>query len=329
MRPAAAQNEPPATRKNACPGELLQRYFARRHTCDKKYFVELLLLIVILIWAGNYTVGKFGMREFSPLLFTMLRYLIVTPLLLLLLKLREGGLHFSRAAMPRVIAVGLISNALYQTVFIAAVKYASVTTASLALGLSPIFTALLGAAVGQERLNSTILAGCSVAFGGLFLVITFGPEQAGLVHTFYGDALALAAAFLWGLYPILAKPLLKDHSALWVTSHSALVGAVALIAGSLPEIGAADWQAISWTGWAAVVYAGVPVTMSLVIWYYGIEKIGANQVMVYMYLLTPAAIAIAMLTIGEEVSLVQGVGAVIAILGVALVKRSPVSKTSE
>lgn len=294
-----------------------------------KYFVELLLWMVVVIWAGNYTVGKFGMREISPLVFTTLRFLIAAPLIMLLLKYTEGSLNFSRNELPRIIVVGVLGIALYQTVFMAAVKYASVTTASLGLGVSPIFTALLGAATGQEKLHFSVLTGCFTAFSGLFLVINFGPDQAGLVRTFYGDALAITAGFLWGLYPILATPLLKKHSPLWVTGHSSLAGALVLLAFSIPELRAVNLPAISMAGWGSLLYSALPVTViSLVAWYYGIDKIGANQVMIYMYLIPPVAVAIAMLTIGETVTLVQGIGAIITIFGVFLAKRSPAKQTN-
>lgn len=291
---------------------------------NQKIVVELLLLMAVVIWAGNNTVGKFGMREFSPLLFTALRFAIAAPLILALLRWREGSLGFSRAALPRLALVGVIGVAVYQTVFIAAVKYTTATTVSLALGVSPIFTALLGAALGQEKLTRPVLAGCFTAFLGLFLVISqnTGAPAFGL-HTPTGDLLALAAGLLWGLYPILATPLLKNHSSLWVTGHSALIGAALLLAAAVPDLAATDWRAVTWAGWASLLYAAVPVTViSLVAWYHGIEKIGANQVMIYMYLIPPVAIVIAALTIGETITFLQGVGATVAMLGVVWAKRS-------
>ena len=57
-------------------------------------------------------------------------------------------------------------------------------------------------------------------------------------------------------------------------------------------------------------------------WYLGVERIGANQVMVYMYLVPPASIAIAYFTIGEQISLLQLVGGAVAMFGLYLVKRA-------
>ena len=75
--------------------------------------------------------------------------------------------------------------------------------------------------------------------------------------------------------------------------------------------------------WFAVVFAAIPVTVfSLLVWYWGVERIGANQVMVYMYLVPPASIAIAYFAIGEQVGFWQLVGGAVAMLGLFWVKRT-------
>lgn len=290
--------------------------------------IEALLWMVVLIWAGNYTLGKVGMREFSPAAFTALRFAIATPFMFLLLRWREGAVRFSRPDLPRLVVVGVIGVALYQTVFIAAVKYTTVTTASLMLGLSPIFTAFFNALSGYENLRPSYLLGAGVAFAGLTLVISSGPGELGLnAATLKGDILAFIASVLWGLYPVLATPILKKHSALWVTAHSSLIGVAVLLIYSTPDLWSMNWPAVSRAAWASLLYAAIPVTViSLVAWYYGIEKIGANQVMIYMYMITPTAMAIAALTIGETINAFQIIGTGITLLGVYLVKRQPVSK---
>ncbi|MEW6066426.1 MAG: EamA family transporter [Bacillota bacterium] len=63
----------------------------------------------------------------------------------------------------------------------------------------------------------------------------------------------------------------------------------------------------------------IPVTaLSLVIWYRGIETLGANQVMIYMYMVIPVAMVIAALFIGEVPNPMQIFGAALTLFGVAL-----------
>lgn len=286
--------------------------------------LELMLLMVVLIWAANQTIGKLAMREISPQVYTTLRFLLAAPLMLLVLKWREGKVAFDRALLSRLILIGFIGVSFYQTVFISALKYTSVTNLALMMGISPLFTVLLGAATGQEKLRSGIVGGCLVAFGGLVMVLRFGPVQSGAATaTLIGDGLALAASFLWGLYPVIVMPLLKKHSGLWVTAWSSVPGTIILFFFSGAELLSLPWQTISNMAWFAVVFAAIPVTVfSLLVWYWGVERIGANQVMVYMYLVPPASIAIAYFAIGEQVGFWQLVGGAVAMLGLFWVKRT-------
>ena len=118
-------------------------------------------------------------------------------------------------------------------------------------------------------------------------------------------------------------PLLKTYSGLWVTAWSAVPGTVGLLLFSGAELLTMDWQSFSGLAWFAIFFAAIPVTVfSLLVWYLGIERLGANQVMVYMYLVPPASIAIAYFTIGEQISFLQLVGGAVAMLGLYWVKRA-------
>jgi len=297
----------------------------------QKRLIELSLWLVVLIWAGNYTIGKFGIRDFSPNIFTLLRFSIATPIMYGLLFWREGGLNYSREFLPRIVIIGIVGVALYQSMFMTALKYTTATTVALMLGISPISTAICGAITGQEKISSSVILGCFTSFIGLFMVIKFGYGELGLsMATLYGDFIAFAAGVLWGIYPILVTPILKKHSALWATSHTSLIGTICLLIYSWPEIGNIDWYAISIPAWVSLFYSAIPVTViALILWYSGIEKIGSNQVMIYMYMITPVAIAIAALVIDERVNLLQGIGALIAMLGVYLVKKRPARDYAE
>ena len=291
---------------------------------NRRILLELMLLTVVLIWAANQTIGKLAMREMSPGVYTALRFSLATPLMLLVLKWREGSWAFDRTALVRLIGIGLVGVAFYQTIFIAALKYTSVTNLALMMGVSPIFTVLLGAATGQEKLKRAVISGCLLAFGGLILVLRYGPNQSGAAaSSLTGDGLALLASFLWGFYPIMVTPLLKTYSGLWVTAWSAVPGTVGLLLFSGAELLTMDWQSFSGLAWFAIFFAAIPVTVfSLLVWYLGIERLGANQVMVYMYLVPPASIAIAYFTIGEQISFLQLVGGAVAMLGLYWVKRA-------
>ena len=285
--------------------------------------LELALWMVVLIWAGNYIVGKIGMREFLPQIFTCLRFAIATPLMYVVMFWREGKLSFEEVPWGRCLLVGAVGVAIYQTLFIAALKYTTATTVALMLGLSPISTAFVAAFLGYERLRRQMVAGCLLALVGLLFVLGAAGGSWGFrEETLFGDMLALAAGVLWGVYPVLMLPMVQRGSGLWATCHTSLAGTLLLLAATAGDLWLFPWETVSLAGWGALLYAAIPVTViSLLLWYYGIERLGSNQVMVYMYLVTPLALLLAVWLLDEQLSWLQGLGAVLVLAGVFLAKR--------
>ena len=298
-------------------------FFVGGEAVRRAWGLELALWMVVLIWAGNYIVGKIGMREFLPQIFTCLRFAIATPLMYLVLFWREGKLSFGQVPWGRCLLVGAVGVAIYQTLFIAALKYTTATTVALMLGLSPISTAFVAAFLGYERLRRQMVAGCLLALLGLIFVLGAAGGSWGFrEETLFGDMLALAAGGLWGVYPVLMLPILQRGSGLWATCHTSLAGTLLLLAATAGDLWLFPWETVTLAGWGARLYAAIPVTViSLLLWYYGIERLGSNQVMVYMYLVTPLALLLAVWLLGEQLSWLQGLGAVLVLAGVFLAKR--------
>lgn len=274
-----------------------------------------------MFWGGNYTVGKFGMIELTPEMFTFLRFAIVFPVLLLGLWWKEHSLRIDRQDVPRLILVGLVGIAVYQTLFMTSIKYTSATNSSLLVALSPIFTGILTVLSGQEKFTWRVQIGSLVAFLGAAAVIGLGGNGVSFYpQQLYGDVMGLVAAFFWGWYPVLAAPLVRKYSSLRVTAWSSGVGVLFLALFSLGQIGEASWQWNLLT-WGAVLYAAIPVTVyGLVAWYYGVSKIGPTKVMVYMYAIPLVAILVAAAALRESVNAWQMLGAVVILAGITIVK---------
>ena len=66
------------------------------------------------------------------------------------------------------------------------------------------------------------------------------------------------------------------------------------------------------------------LVIAYVVWYTGVQRLGATRTSAYSNLTPIAAMAIAWLWLGETVTLVQGLGAAAILGGVFLTRRSPV-----
>ncbi|PQZ55872.1 MULTISPECIES: DMT family transporter [Bacillus] len=292
----------------------------------KRWGIELLILSVVIIWGINYTIAKYGLLEFTAIEFTAVRMMVAAPLLLLLTFFIEKSLYMERKDIPRLIIVSTVGIVLYQTLFMETVQYTSATNASLLISISPIFTTLFSIFLKQEKFSSRKLVGSMIAFVGATLVLVAGHS---LASSFYGNGIGLITSICWGLYPVLAGPLIKKYSALRVTAWSTLVGAVPLLLLSGPHVFVMPFHITHGMTWFALLYSIFFVTVfGLVMWYIGVQKIGASHTMVYMYITPLVAVLFAAVWANEYVSLQQIIGGIIIFFGLWFVKSEKVEAHS-
>ena len=284
----------------------------------RRWGIELLILSVVMIWGINYTIAKYGLVEFTAIEFTAIRMMAAAPLLLLLTFFIEKSLYVERKDIPRLIVVSFVGIVLYQTLFMETVKYTSATNASLLISISPIFTTLFAVFLKQEKFSSRKLIGSMIAFVGAALVLVAGHS---LASSFYGNGIGMITSICWGLYPVLAGPLIKKYSALRVTAWSALVGAIPLLLLSGPHVFVMPFHITKGMTLFALLYSIFFVTVfGLVMWYIGVQKIGASHTMVYMYITPIVAVLFAVIWANESISLQQMIGGIIIFFGLWFVK---------
>ncbi|WIG41394.1 DMT family transporter [Bacillus toyonensis] len=284
----------------------------------RRWGIELLILSVVMIWGINYTIAKYGLVEFTAIEFTAIRMMAAAPLLLLLTFFIEKSLYVERKDIPRLIVVSFVGIVLYQTLFMETVKYTSATNASLLISISPIFTTLFAVFLKQEKFSSRKLIGSMIAFVGAALVLVAGHS---LASSFYGNGIGMITSICWGLYPVLAGPLIKKYSALRVTAWSALVGAIPLLLLSGPHVFVMPFLITKGMTLFALLYSIFFVTVfGLVMWYIGVQKIGASHTMVYMYITPIVAVLFAAIWANESISLQQMIGGIIIFFGLWFVK---------
>lgn len=284
----------------------------------RRWGIELLILSVVMIWGINYTIAKYGLVEFTAIEFTAIRMMAAAPLLLLLTFFIEKSLYVERKDIPRLIVVSFVGIVLYQTLFMETVKYTSATNASLLISISPIFTTLFAVFLKQEKFSSRKLIGSMIAFVGAALVLVAGHS---LASSFYGNGIGMITSICWGFYPVLAGPLIKKYSALRVTAWSALVGAIPLLLLSGPHVFVMPFHITKGMTLFALLYSIFCVTVfGLVMWYIGVQKIGASHTMVYMYITPIVAVLFAAIWANESISLQQMIGGIIIFFGLWFVK---------
>ncbi len=138
------------------------------------------------------------------------------------------------------------------------------------------------------------------------------------------------SAFSWGAYTVLSLPLLRRHDPLLVAGWTMLLGGVAVVPlafAGLPGLSeplpSVDWGAVGLTSWAAALYStALSSCFAIAAWQTNVSRLGANRVLVYMYLMTLVGLVFSVLLLGEGLGVEKVAGAAVILLGVYLARRA-------
>ncbi len=268
-------------------------------------------MLVVVIWAFNFVAGKIGLSEFPPLLMLGLRFALAGALLapFIRLPLRRWRL---------VVLIGIVLGGLHFGLVFSGLQGVHAGPAAIAGQLTVPFSAFLAWIVYGERLGWPQLAGIVIAFAGVYILAGDPTQQP---DPFY-LLLVVLGAFAWAIANILIKRL-GPISPFVLNAWVAVIGAPILFAASA-AIEDGQLQAIAdagWRGWGTVVFMAVGASITAYgLWYYLLGKHQLNRI-VPMTLLAPVlAVVLAVLILGEPITLRVVAGGLLTIIGVAMIQ---------
>ncbi len=289
--------------------------------------LDLLLLLMVMIWGANFSVVKVAMRDFPELAFNALRLVIGSSMFgAAIWWTRRGGraliASISNADWLRLLILGVVGHFVYQLLFLGGLKRTSVGNGSLIVGSSPVVIALLSSLAGYERVTPLRWFGVFLALAGLYLVV--GHRVDWSMDSRVGDALMVGSLLCWAIYSVGAQPLLKRHSPLVVTGVSMTIGGLLYVAFAAPVLLSLEWRSISALSWWLMIASAVlALSVSYLIWYTALQRLGSTRTSVYSYLTPVMAMIVAALWLDEPISRNQIAGAATILAGLFVTRIAP------
>lgn len=277
---------------------------------------------MVLIWAVNFSVVKFGLGSIEPFAFNALRFPLAALLLTTALAAtRRLGLP-ARADMPRILGLGVLGHLVYQLAFIQGIALTRAGNAALLLTTSPIYTTFLSGLFRHEKVNRLAWVGVAGAVGGIALVVGGGPGGLRFgSDTATGDLLILVGAVIWSLYTVGGRSMVRKYGALPVTTWAIVIGAVLQVVVGIPQL--RRMQPVAPAIWLSVAYAGLlGIAVGQLLFYRGVRVLGSTRTAVFQNLVPIVALAVAWAWLGEVPTVLQLVGAGVIIAGVTGVRLS-------
>jgi drug/metabolite transporter (DMT)-like permease len=278
-------------------------------------------VLLMVVWGVNFVITKVVLAEIGVGPFLFLRFLLM-PLLGFALLAAVYRRHLAkswprREDLPRFVAAGLIGHTAHVGIVMWGMDLSTPFSSSLVLTSSPLFTLLILARLGAERLHRRQVAGTLLAFAGIVLFLS-DKFAAGLAAAGFGDLMLLGAASLFSLYTVIAKPLVTKYGPLNLMCWSLLFGAPPMLLLTLKAFVQAPLAQLSTGVWFAVFWAiAVSSFVGWLAWSWINSVRGLARSAPLQYLMPPIAGLSAWATIGETFTWLKVAGAVVAMAGIA------------
>lgn len=279
------------------------------------------MLIVALIWGGNFAVSKFALEQFPALPFSAFRFALASGLLLLIAR-RAGAL----APLPRntlwgLAGLGVVGNTLYQALFMTGLTLTTASNSAMIVATLPVVVALFGTMLGIERASRSTWLGVALGSAGVLLVVTArGVDFRGA--SLVGDLLVLLAVLCWSFYTVMVRRVGAGVNPLQITTITTMAGTPGLLLLAAPGLLRQDWGGMTAKTWGAVTYATLlALVLGYVLYNRAVQAIGSGRTAIYNCLTPLVAMAIAWFTLHEVPTTLQFVGVALVIAGVLVSMR--------
>ena len=278
---------------------------------------HLALLAVVVVWAGSFSVIKALLDDGVPAIdIAVIRYVIAAPGFAFILWRARGLPGLTRADAARVVAAGLLIVVGYHLFLNVGTRYTTSGVAALVVALAPGMTLVIALALGLDRVRLRNVAGLAVAFVGVAIVVAMGSGSELSLASTKGPLIVLGAPLAFALYNVILKPLLGRHDLLALTAATSLIG----IVGLLPLIRGSTIETVtdaSATEAALLLYLGVLGTLlGYIAWNIGLRGLGPTKAVAYTYAISPLAVLIGAVVLGETVTLWLVLGGALVVSGI-------------
>jgi drug/metabolite transporter (DMT)-like permease len=275
-----------------------------------------LVIVLSVIWGLAFVAIRRAEFELSPANLTILRWLIASGGFLVLAPVFGRPKNpIKRRHIPRILLVSFASVVGYHLSLNYAETIVSSGLAGLLISFGPIFIVLLSAVFLKEKIGNRLMLALALAVAGA-VILSINTDLSFLQIT--GPSAVVLAAFMYSIYSVGSKPLVKEYGALPIAIWVAAIGTVF----TLPLL---SWNfldqvsTLSVWGWLSVLYLAVLSTVvANMILYTLISDRAVSRLSVQLYLVPLVSLVGGILLLGENFSAFTALGASFLFAGTAL-----------
>ena len=265
--------------------------------------VYVLVVLMLLIWGGNYVAAKLVFREIPANIVICLRSIVAGTLMIPIywIEARKRPPVLTWAELRLLMALGLGGITTNQVFWTLGVERTTVIHSSMIMATTPLWVLLIAAVMGMEKITAAKAGGMAIAMTGVVLLQILRSRNSTGEATLLGDfyvlicALALAGMTAWA----------KRHKPL---SGGIAVNAVGYAGGALllgpflPFVAKGfHFGNVSAKAWLAILYMGLfSSVIGYLIYYYALARMPASRIATFQYLQPVFASGLAVILLNEH-----------------------------
>ncbi|WP_254901791.1 DMT family transporter [Thalassobacillus devorans] len=280
----------------------------------------ILLIFVIIFFSGNILVGK-AINELPPFTIAFFR-LAVAFIVILPIGLR-GAIQYRHSYMEHkkpFLIITLTGITFFNTFIYGALQFTSSTNVSVLETVIPVATVVLSAFLLKEKLAGVQWLGIVLSLIGAVWVVMDGRIlQLTLIDWNIGDVIMIGAILTWAVYSIMVKQymhLFQTYGTLLVMTGVSVVVLFPIVLTEWLVVGMPSLDISKITG---LLYLGIfPSFIALSMYNRAVELTSASKSAVFLNFLPVVTMVGAYFWLGESITPMQIVGALVVIGGVIL-----------
>jgi drug/metabolite transporter (DMT)-like permease len=294
---------------------VFQRLFGRLYNAP-----YVLLLLTMLFWAGNATLGRYAAGYFPPVALGTLRWILAGLVLL------PFAWPYLRADWPVIrkhawmlVFLSLLSISAYNTLSYFGLQYTEVVNAVILQSVITPLMLLFAFLLFGDRINLRQSAGLLLSFAGIVLIVSRGELSTLLDLRFnVGDFILLLAIAAYSLYSVLLKKRPPLHPLSFVTL-TITWGAILLLPFFAAEIASGYTMPLEPRAFLILAYVVIfPSLLAHFFFFRGVELIGPGRAAPVLYTIPIFATLMAITFLGERLYTFHIIGFVLVIGGVVI-----------
>lgn len=250
-----------------------------------------------------------------------LRFSLASLLIAPFFLLETKKIKISKQDLPKLIGVGIFAITLNITFFFEGITRTTVINASALTLIIPLLSVLLGWIFLKEKIYLINLTGIFAGLLGAVIIIqipeivfgNYSPKE------LIGNILLILASTSWVVGSVISRGLLKKYSSLVVTSTAFIVGVVTFFLPAAKEyIQNPSWvNNVTVLGLLGLIYMTLLSSISAYFLFeWGLAKTSVNRANLFQYIEPFIAASLAIMLLGEQVTVPFILGAILIAAGV-------------